>query len=96
MLGSKYHSAKTGKYQILFIIKYCKHYLSLHARSKGAGLSFAQLQQVQFSQNIPFLLLCFKLQAWRVLRFIIFVKKEATAPQFFLISESGTISSTSI
>ena len=39
-------------------------------------------------------MLCIELQAWRVLDFIINIKKEGSTPKP-LISESGTITSTS-
>ena len=42
-----------------------------------------------------FLILCFELQVWKVLRFIIFMQKECPIPQP-LISESGTVSNQSI
>ena len=46
-------------------------------------------------KTCPFLILCFELQVWKVLRFIIFMQKECPIPQP-LISESGTVSNQSI
>ena len=46
-------------------------------------------------KTCPFLILCFELQVWKVLRFIIFMQKECPIPQP-LISESVTVGNQSI